>query len=146
MDKHDLGERLLNFAMRIIKLVEALPNTIAGKRIGDQLLRSGTSPGANYEEAQGAESHADFTHKLQIALKEIRETSFWLRVIHRAELLPAPISRVDRQIRTTQENTLKGRCNLKRKSQRIKNKVPTFCLLIFAFCLLISSERSFYNV
>ncbi len=88
MDKNDLGERLLNFAVRIIKLVEALPNTIAGKRIGDQLLRSGTSPGANYEEAQGAESHADFTHKLQIALKEIRETSFWLRVIHRAELLP----------------------------------------------------------
>ena len=88
MDKNDLGERLLNFAVRVIKLVEALPNTIAGRRIGDQLLRSGTSPGANYEEAQGAESHADVTHKLQIALKEIREAHFWLRVIHRAELLP----------------------------------------------------------
>ena len=88
MEKHDLSERLLNFAVRVIKLVEALPNTIAGRRIGDQLLRSGTSPGANYEEAQGAESHADFTHKLQIALKEMREANFWLRVIHRAELLP----------------------------------------------------------
>ena len=88
MERTDLGERLLNFAVRIIKLVEALPNTIAGRRIGDQLLRSGTSPGANYEEAQGAESHADFTHKLQIALKELRESSFWLRVIQRAELLP----------------------------------------------------------
>ena len=63
MNRNDLGERLLDYAARIVKLVESLPQTIAGKRIGDQLLRSGTSPGANYEEAQGAESHADFTHK-----------------------------------------------------------------------------------
>ncbi len=88
MERTDLGERLLNFAVRVIKLVEALPNTIAGRRIGDQLLRSGTSPGANYEEAQGAESHTDFTHKMQISLKEMRESGYWLQVIHRAELLP----------------------------------------------------------
>jgi len=60
----DLDERLLEYAARIVKLVEALPNTIAGRRIGDQLLRCGTSPGANYEEAQGAESKNDFVHKL----------------------------------------------------------------------------------
>jgi len=87
MERSDLSERLLSYAVRIVKLVESLPNTLTGRRIGDQLLRSGTSPGANYEEAQGAESHADFTHKLQIALKEIRESHFWLRVLHRAEIL-----------------------------------------------------------
>lgn len=87
MERNDLGERLLNFAVRIIKLVEVMPNSIAGRRIGDQLLRSGAPPGVNYEEAQSAESHADFTHKLQIALKETRETNYWLRVIHRTELL-----------------------------------------------------------
>jgi four helix bundle protein len=62
MNRNDLGERLLDFAVRVVKLVEALPDTIAGRRIGDQLLRCGTSVGANYEEAQGADSHNDFVH------------------------------------------------------------------------------------
>jgi four helix bundle protein len=84
----DLDERLLEYAARIIKLVEALPNTLAGKRIGDQLLRSGTSVGANYEEAQGAESRSDFVHKLQVSLKELRESNFWLRLLDKAETLP----------------------------------------------------------
>ncbi len=66
---NDLAERLLTYGASIVGLVEALPKTIAGNRIGDQLLRSGTSVGANYEEAQAAESRNDFTHKLQIALK-----------------------------------------------------------------------------
>lgn len=88
MQKNDLSERLLDFAVRIVKLVEALPNTVAGRRIGDQLLRSGTSVGANYEEARAAESHNDFVHKLQVSLKEIRETCFWLRVLYKADLLP----------------------------------------------------------
>jgi len=58
-----------------------------GKRIGDQLLRSGTSVGANYEEAQGAESKGDFAHKLQIALKEVRESNYWLRLLAKAGTL-----------------------------------------------------------
>ena len=66
-----LGERLLEYGARIIKLVESLPNTLVGRRVADQLLRSGTSAGANYEEARGAESKDDFVHKLQIALKEL---------------------------------------------------------------------------
>ena len=89
MDRNDLSERLLSFAVRIVKLVGALPNTVAGRRVGDQLLRCGTSVGANYEEAQGAESHNDFVHKLQIALKEMRESNFWLRLIQKSELLAA---------------------------------------------------------
>jgi len=85
----DLDERLLNYAVRVIKVVEALPSSLSGRRIGDQLLRSGTSVGAHYQEAQGAESRADFAHKLQVALKELRESVYWLSLIERAELLPA---------------------------------------------------------
>jgi four helix bundle protein len=84
----DLDERLLEYAARVVKLVEAMPNTIAGRRIGDQLLRCGTSAGANYEEAQGAESKNDFVHKLQIALKELRESNYWLRLLNRTEIMP----------------------------------------------------------
>ncbi len=87
MDR-DLDVRLLDFGVRIIKLVEALPRTLTGRRIGDQLLRSGTAVGANYEEAQGAESKEDFTHKLQVALKEVRESRYWLRLIAKSGTLP----------------------------------------------------------
>jgi four helix bundle protein len=88
MNKGDtISERLLEFAVRIIKLVNALPKTIVGKHIGGQLLRSGTSPGSNYEESRGAESRADFIHKLGIVLKELKETRFWLHVILQAKIL-----------------------------------------------------------
>jgi four helix bundle protein len=87
-ERQDLDERLLECGARIIKLVESLPRTLVGKRIGDQLLRSGTSVGANYEEAQGAESKSDFAHKLQIALKEVRESHCWLRLPAKAGTLP----------------------------------------------------------
>ena len=87
-EKRDIDERLLEYGARVIKLVESLPKTLVGRRIGDQLLRSGTSAGANYEEAQGAESRDDFVHKLQIALKELRESNYWLRLIVKAGTLP----------------------------------------------------------
>jgi len=86
---NDLAERLLNYGASVIALVEALPKTIAGNRIGDQLLRSGTSVGANYEEAQAAESRSDFTHKLQVALKELRESYYWLRLLAKTGIGPA---------------------------------------------------------
>ena len=79
--RRDLGERLLDYGARIIKLVESLPNTLVGRRVADQLLRRGTSIGANYEEARVAESKDDFVHKLQIALKELRESNYWLRLL-----------------------------------------------------------------
>ena len=78
---NDLGGRLLDYAARLIKLVESLPNTRVSRHVADQLLRSGTSAGANYEEACGAESKVDFTHKLQISLKELRESNYWLRLL-----------------------------------------------------------------
>ena len=88
-ERQELDERLLDYGARVIKLVEALPRTLVGRRIGDQLLRSSTSVGANYEEAQGAESKGDFVHKLQIALKEMRESHYWLRLLVKARTLPS---------------------------------------------------------
>lgn len=83
----DLSERLLGFAVRVIRLVHALPKTPVGKLVAGQLVRAGTSAGSNYEEARGAESRADFVHKLGVSLKEARESWYWLRLIHRAELI-----------------------------------------------------------
>ncbi|MCK4391063.1 MAG: four helix bundle protein [Desulfobacterales bacterium] len=77
----ELADRFLSFTVRIIKLVDALPKTVTGKHVGNQLLRSGTSPGANYEEARGAESKADFIHKMSIVLKELKESRYWLKVV-----------------------------------------------------------------
>ncbi len=85
--EYDLQDRFIDFAVRIIKLSEALPETKAGKHICSQILRSGTSPAPNYGESQSAESRADFVHKLKVALKELRETEIWLKVIVRAELI-----------------------------------------------------------
>ena len=85
----DLSERLLDYGARVVRLVTALPPSAVGRRIGDQLLRSGTAVGANYEEARGAESDPDFVHKLQIALKEMRESNYWLRLLTKAEVVPA---------------------------------------------------------
>ena len=83
----ELESRLIDFAVRIIKLSAKLPKTPAGKHIAGQILRSGTSPAPNYGEARGAESNADFVHKLGIVLKELNETSIWLRIIDRSQLL-----------------------------------------------------------
>jgi four helix bundle protein len=83
----ELEQRLIDFAVRIIKLSASLPRTPAGKHIAGQILRSGTSPAPNYGEARGAESRADFVHKVRIVLKELNETSIWLRVINRSEML-----------------------------------------------------------
>lgn len=83
----DLSERLIDFAVRILALVNKLPRNDAGFHIGKQLLRCATSSGANYEEARGAESSADFVHKLGVVSKELKESRYWLNIILRAELL-----------------------------------------------------------
>jgi four helix bundle protein len=80
----ELEERLIDFAVRIVKLSGGLPRNAAGRHIAGQILRSGTSPAPNYGEARGAESAADFVHKLRVVLKELNETSIWLRVIERS--------------------------------------------------------------
>jgi len=85
--RFDLQDRFIDYAVRIIRLSEAIPENKAGKHICSQVLRSGTSPAPNYGEAQSAESKADFIHKLKIALKELRETEIWLKIIIRSGLI-----------------------------------------------------------
>ncbi len=85
--KYDLQDRLVKYAVRIIKLSESLPKTGSGNHIAGQILRGGTSPTPNYGEAQGAESKADFIHKLKIALKELRGTEVWLKIISESDMV-----------------------------------------------------------
>ena len=84
-----LDERTYKFALRVIKLVAALPKTTTGEVLGRQVLRSGTSVGANVEEAFGASTKREFTYKLTIAFKEAKETHYWLRLIRDAGLVSA---------------------------------------------------------
>ncbi|MFH1004405.1 MAG: four helix bundle protein [Bacteroidota bacterium] len=85
--REQLSERLLEFAVRIMKLESKLCKTYAGKHIYGQLFRAGYSVGANYEESIGAESRADFIHKTQVGLKEVRESNYWFRLIKKANLV-----------------------------------------------------------
>jgi four helix bundle protein len=87
MNPGDLSDRFLDFTVRIFNVVDALPDTRAGRHAAGQLVRCGSAPGPNYEEGCAAESRADFVHKLGIVLKEARESRFWLRLIVRAKLL-----------------------------------------------------------
>ncbi len=88
----DISERLLDFGAGVIHLVGGLRRTFVGRHIGGQLVRCSTSAGANYEEACGAESRPDFIHKLQVVLKELRESIYWLRLTRRSGLLDASAS------------------------------------------------------
>ena len=83
----DLEDRLIDFAVRIIRIADSLPKTKIGKHITGQIVRCGTSPAPNYGEAQAAESSADFIHKMKICLKELRETRVWLLMIVKAGLI-----------------------------------------------------------
>ena len=98
----DLEERLIDFAVRIIRTSESLPKTRVGNHIAGQLIRSGTSSAPNYGEAQSAESRADFIHKMKICLKELRETKVWLLMIRRAKLV-SPASKLQPLIEENDE-------------------------------------------
>jgi len=86
----DIRDRTRKFAVRIIKLVKNLPNDTSGREIGRQLLRAGTSIGANLEEADGASTRKDFFHKVSIAYKEARESEYWLALILESKLFNNP--------------------------------------------------------
>jgi four helix bundle protein len=83
----ELADRFVDFASNIIRFVIGLEKTAIGRHIGGQLARSAASAGANYEEARSAESRADFIHKMQIVLKELRESLYWMRLIEKANLI-----------------------------------------------------------
>ena len=84
--KFDLEERLINFAVLIVEIVESIPKTRAGNHLVGQLIKSGTSPALNYGEAQSGESRKDFIHKIKIVLKELRETFICLKIIYKVKL------------------------------------------------------------
>ena len=98
----DLEERLIDFAVRIIRTTESLPKTRAGNHIAGQLVRCGTSPAPNYGEAQSAESRSDFIHKMKVSLKELRETRIWLLMIVKANLIK-PTSKLEPLINENNE-------------------------------------------
>jgi four helix bundle protein len=83
-----LSDRLWRFAARVGKVVDALPDTRLGRHVAGQLVRCATAAAPNYDEGCAAESRADFTHKLSVALKELKETRGWLKFIPMAGLLP----------------------------------------------------------
>ena len=82
----DIRERSFRFGVEIVKLVRNLSRDTAGFAIGNQVLRSGTSVGANIEEAQNCGSRKEFIHTLTISLKEARETEYWLKIINEVKL------------------------------------------------------------
>jgi four helix bundle protein len=88
--KFDLEERLINFAIQILEIAEALPRTRVGNHVAGQLIQCKTSPAPNYAEAQSAESPNDFIHKIKVVLKELREVRVWLLLIQRKGLLRLP--------------------------------------------------------
>lgn len=87
MDKEELKERFRKFSLRIIKMVDSMPNTISGYALAKQVIRSGTSPAANYRAACIAKSGKDFLNKLKMVEEEIDETTHWLSIIMDSEML-----------------------------------------------------------
>lgn len=87
MNAIELKKRLQVFALRIIKLTESLPNTVTGRTLGNQIIRSGTSPGANYRAACLGKSDKDFLNKLKMVEEELDETLYWIELIIQSELI-----------------------------------------------------------
>jgi four helix bundle protein len=81
MKNYDLEERTIKFSKNIIHLCKRIPFCLINKRLTDQLLRSGTSIGANYREANECDTKKDFRNKIRIAKKEARETIYWLELL-----------------------------------------------------------------
>ncbi|MEE1069640.1 MAG: four helix bundle protein [Paludibacteraceae bacterium] len=88
MTREELKERFRQFSLRIIKMVDAMPKTISSNAIAQQIIRSGTSPAANYRAACLAKSDKDFINKLKIVEEEIDETTHWLSIIIDSGMLP----------------------------------------------------------
>ncbi|MEJ2536278.1 MAG: four helix bundle protein [Calditrichia bacterium] len=86
MKKYDLEDRLINFSVLLIEIVNEMSGSKAGNHLSGQLIRSGSSVSLNYGEAQSAESKKDFIHKMKIILKELRETFVCLKIIHQSNL------------------------------------------------------------
>jgi len=89
MNKQELMQRTMSFAVRVLKMAEHLPDKPAGRIVAHQITRSGCSIASNYRAALRGKSRADFINKITIVLEEADETSFWIELITLARLLPA---------------------------------------------------------
>ena len=117
MTPKELENRLVQFTIDIIKLTEGIKPTIAGKKLSNHIVRSGTSPALNYSEAQSAESGRDFVHKLGVCLKELRETFINLKIIDRASLHSN-----NKQVNSLSMNVTNGSQSLQKVSIQV-NKI-----------------------
>jgi len=97
----DIGERVFNFAVRVLKMTQSLPKTYVNIAIINQIIRSVTSIGANIEEARGAHTKIDFTYSMNVSKKEARETLYWSRLI--AEMNPALSNKLELLLRENEE-------------------------------------------
>lgn len=91
---NELAERLAKYAGEVLRVAAELPNTKEGRHVRDQLLRSGTAPGAHYAEARGGQSSADFIHKVALAAKEARESVHWLQTSVHARFIERDIAQL----------------------------------------------------
>lgn len=127
MNANDLKKRLKKFALRVIKLSESLPNNITGNTLGKQIIRSGTSPGANYRAACLGKSDKDFLNKLKMVEEELDETLYWLELIVESGLVKSIL--LDDLIKENEElfkiivssiNTMKKKLNPKKNDSESK--------------------------
>jgi four helix bundle protein len=120
MKEDELKKRTKQFGLRVIKLVEALPNTSIARAIGHQLLRSGVSVGANYRAACRGKSKANFIAKTGISLEEADECSYWMELLQEAEIFPADrlkdlMKEADELVAIFTASIKTARANLKRR-------------------------------
>jgi four helix bundle protein len=142
----ELLERLLDFAARIGKVVDALPDTRMGRHVAGQLVGCGTSPAPNYTEACGAESRKDFVHKLSICLKELRESHCWLRLTVKAELLNQKrLADLIDESNQLMNIVAKSIVTAKAGSTRLRGREPP-SILPFAICTLHLAMARFARI
>lgn len=133
INKFDLEERLVNFAVLIVEICDNMKDTKASNHLSGQIIRSGTSPALNYGEAQGGESRRDFIHKIKVVLKELRESFICLKISYRSNLYKSEekmklamnennelISIFVKSVETAQKNLQKENQSI--KISKIKNR------------------------
>jgi four helix bundle protein len=128
--EYDIEDTLVGFTVLVMDTVDGLSKTRAGRHVGEQMIRCGTSPAANYGEAQSAESRKDFIHKMKVALKELRETRVWLKIVRIRSMAQSDLSLILQEceellcifttsVRTAERNA--GRTSGRRGNRRISN-------------------------
>ena len=139
--KTELEGRTKDFSLRIVRLIRAFPKTVDGIEMGRQLLRSGTSIGANYREANHAESKQDFIHKVTIAEKEASETAYWLEICAESPL--GETAEVRALLKESQE-LLAIVTTIGRKAKGKNVRIATFAMAVLALIAILFPLSAFH--